>query len=658
MPSAAARIGQIRFCIVLLLCSGNLLRGYAQQSYAGLGPDCSTTTISSTNTSDIDVGYTCSQALPACQTYAYYRTQQSQSLSDVASLFATNTSALQLANSLSDSSSLAANQPLFIPISCSCNSLNYSVMSISHTIQTGDNFFKIANSTYQGLTTCIGVQAFNPSVTAVSIPVGDSLSIPLRCSCPSLSQLDQGINLLITYPIVAGDSVSAINSGFGANLSLLQAANGLSQNSIIYAQSTILIPLAEKPEKPPTIGVDVPFPPPPSPPSGKKSSNVGMYVGIATGACSFAGLIAVVLACCYCKWNKRRPDVHNTSEAALMEVSDAKSSTFFKKHKIDIEEINFKLPSYSTQEIFAATNNFDASNHIKGSVYHGILKDKEVAIKRIDRNISNKISMLKSLHHSNLVPLVGICLGTQESFLVYPYIGKGSLKDWLHDFPHEENRSLPSHLTWYARVRIATDIANALEYLHEYTKPGFVHKNIASSNILVADANLRGKLSNLGLAKSTEDMEEGVAWTRHIEGKQGYLAPEYMNEGMVSSKTDVFAFGVVLLEMLSGEEPILRDEEGMQLPGKKAFLWESISSMLQGDDVVAQENLKHWMDPILKGQYPWHCVMKMFLLARRCVSQDPAARPGMSYTASILMEIIEASQKWESEGAHVGVVGR
>ncbi|MCO5607742.1 hypothetical protein L7F22_061942 [Adiantum nelumboides] len=521
-------------------------------SYGGLPGDCGTT---APNTSaDVDVGYSCSQTLPSCQTYAYYRTQESQSLSDVASLFATNTSALAMANSFSSSSSFLPNQPLFIPMSCACDSAKYSVMRIPYIIQSGDSFFKITITTFQGLTTCRRVEASNPSVSASSLAVGESLTIPLRCACPSQSQLDQGINLLITYPIVSGDSLGVINSEFGANLSLLQAANGLLQTSIIYAQSTVLIPLAEKPDTPPTIGVTVPSTPSPTPPSEKKSSHVGIYVGVAIAAC-LAGLVAV-LALCYFKRSKSRDRYKRThitkntsSEAALMEPSDTKSLSFFKKHEIDIDEFNYKLPSYSTQAILAATNSFNASNHIGGSVYCGTLKGQVVAIKRIDGNISSKISMFKSLHHSNLVQLAGVCWGTQESFLVYPYIGEGSLKDWLHDFPHEENRSPPLHLTWYARVQIASDVANALEYLHEYTKPGFLHKNIASSNILV-DANFRGRLSNLGLAKSTEDMVEGIAWTSHIEGKQGYLAPEYMNEGMLSSKTDVFAFGVVLLEML------------------------------------------------------------------------------------------------------------
>ncbi|MCO5605861.1 hypothetical protein L7F22_060045 [Adiantum nelumboides] len=646
-------------CIVLLLCFGTLWRASAQQSYGGLPGDCSST--SPSTSADVDVGYSCSQALPSCQTYAYYRTQESQSLSDVASLFATSTSALAMANSFSSSSSFLPNQPLFIPMSCACNSAKYSVMGIPYIIQSGDSFFKITGTTFQGLTTCRGVEASNPSVSANSLPVGESLTIPLRCACPSQSQLDEGINLLITYPIVSGDSLDVINSEFGANLPLLQAANGLSQTSVIYAQSTVLIPLAGKPDTPPIIEVTVPSVPSPTPPSEKKSSHVGIYVGAAIGAC-LAGLVAV-LALCYFKRSKRRnrnkrTHITNTSsEAALMELSDTKSSSFFKKHEIDIDEFNYKLPSYSTQDILAATNNFNASNHIRGSVYRGMLKGDVVAIKRIDGNISSEISMFKSLHHSNLVPLAGVCWGTQESFLVYPYIGEGSLKDWLHDFPHEEHRSQPSHLTWYARVRIASDVASALEYLHEYTKPGFLHKNIASSNILV-DANFRGRLSNLGLAKSTEDMVEGIAWTSHIEGKQGYLAPEYMNEGMLSSKTDVFAFGVVLLEMLTGEEPILRDEEGLRLPGKSAFLWESTNSVLQGDEEIAQENFKQWLDPILEGKYPSHSGMKMFLLARRCVSQDPSARPSISFTASILMEIMEASQKWELEGAHDGVVGR
>ncbi|MCO5587130.1 hypothetical protein L7F22_041077 [Adiantum nelumboides] len=142
-------------CIVLLLCFGTLRRGSAQQSYrAGLPGKCGTT---APNTSAVvDVGYSCSQALPSCQTYAYYRTQESQSLSDVASLFATNTSALAMANSFSSSSSFLPNQPLFIPMSCACNSAKYSVMGIPYIIQSGDSFYKITLRLFKRLQHVVG----------------------------------------------------------------------------------------------------------------------------------------------------------------------------------------------------------------------------------------------------------------------------------------------------------------------------------------------------------------------------------------------------------------------------------------------------------------------------------------------------------------------
>lgn len=197
-----------------------------------------------------------------------------------------------------------------------------------------------------------------------------------------------------------------------------------------------------------------------------------------------------------------------------------------------------------------------------------------------------------------------------------------------------------------------------IEYLHDYTKPGLLHKNIKSSNILV-DTNFRGKLANFGLAKSTEDMEQGLALTRHIEGTFGYLAPEYINDGLVSSKIDVFAFGVVLLEMLSGEEPIIRDDEGMQLHGKSEFLWESISSVLHdGDGMMVQEKLMSWMDPMLEKHYPMHCAIKMAMLAKECIAKDPELRPTMSYVATALLAIVQASERWENVGGSNQFEGR
>jgi len=296
-----------------------------------------------------------------------------------------------------------------------------------------------------------------------------------------------------------------------------------------------------------------------------------------------------------------------------------------------------KLVLYSIEDLQKVTQNFSPLCNIEGSVYRGTIHGKDCAIKLIKGNMSQELKVLQKVSHTNLVKLEGICISPEgQSCLVYEYVENGSLNSWLHDaeFIQAKNDSSLSAplLKWRTRLQIAADIANGLQYIHEHTTPSVVHKDIKSSNILL-DGKFRAKIANFGMAKS------GInALTKHIVGTQGYMAPEYLADGLVSSKLDVFAFGVVLLELISGKEAIVR-EGGLPLAGKEGLLWTHIKPLLEGED--REENLRQWVDANLQNDYSIDSVLGLATIARACVEEDPGQRPPLGeivYRLSILLE--------------------
>lgn len=214
------------------------------------------------------------------------------------------------------------------------------------------------------------------------------------------------------------------------------------------------------------------------------------------------------------------------------------------------------------------------------------------------------------VNHGNLVKLEGFCIDPEDAncYLIYEYIENGSLHSWLHENKNE-------NLNWKTRLRIAIDVANGMQYIHEHTRPRVVHKDIKSSNILL-DSNMRAKIANFGLAKSGCN-----AITMHIVGTQGYIAPEYLADGVVSTKMDVFSFGVVLLELISGKEAI--DEEGK-------VLWAKVEGILEGNEERKVKRVKEWMDEILlKDSISMESVMSAMEIAIACLHKDPSKRPSM-----------------------------
>lgn len=195
-----------------------------------------------------DTGYACTGARSTCQDYAVYRTQGSQNLTTIASVF--NTSAARIANVSGVDPALATVRPfadqtlLYVPLACSCFNGTYQAR-ITHVVMPQDTMIIIANDTFQGLTTYLAIQAANPTVDAKNMSIGQLLNIPLRCACPSTEQLRVGSQFLVAYSIFPQETIVNISKRFNVSESDLEAANGVTDQMAqkLNPFSTLLIPL-------------------------------------------------------------------------------------------------------------------------------------------------------------------------------------------------------------------------------------------------------------------------------------------------------------------------------------------------------------------------------------------------------------------------------
>nr|GEW03522.1 serine/threonine receptor-like kinase NFP [Tanacetum cinerariifolium] len=276
----------------------------------------------------------------------------------------------------------------------------------------------------------------------------------------------------------------------------------------------------------------------------------------------------------------------------------------------DVSDCLDKYKVYRIDELNEATDGFDERCVIQGSVFKGYMDGKHYAIKKMKWNACEELKILQKVNHGNLVMLEGFCIDSNDAncYLVYEYLENGSLYTRLHE-------SKTERLSWRRRLRIAIDIANGLQYIHEHTRPQVVHKDIKSSNILL-DVQMRAKIANFGLAKSGCN-----AITMHIVGTQGYIAPEYLSDGVVSTKMDVFSYGVVLLELISGREAV--DENGK-------VLWVEFYENFNGNEEKHKHKLKGFIDDfLLRESCSVDNVMNIMSIAIACLHKDPSRRPGM-----------------------------
>ncbi|TKW30070.1 hypothetical protein SEVIR_2G010000v4 [Setaria viridis] len=288
-----------------------------------------------------------------------------------------------------------------------------------------------------------------------------------------------------------------------------------------------------------------------------------------------------------------------------------------------------ELKIYDFSQILEATGNFAEENKLGrggfGHVYKGQFPDGlEVAVKRLASHsrqgfteFRNEIQLIAKLQHTNLVRLLGCCYQGEERILVYEYLPNKSLDFFIFD------KTRSALIDWGKRLAIVEGIAQGLLYLHKHSRLRVVHRDLKTSNILL-DREMNPKISDFGLAKtfSTDDIEGN---TRRIVGTYGYMAPEYASEGLFSIKSDVFSFGVLTLEIISGERTssFHRNGEFINLIGHAWQLWK--------DGLWLQ-----LVDASLVVACHTSSIMRCINIALLCVQENAAERPTMSDVVAML----------------------
>ncbi|KAK4256313.1 hypothetical protein QN277_009195 [Acacia crassicarpa] len=293
------------------------------------------------------------------------------------------------------------------------------------------------------------------------------------------------------------------------------------------------------------------------------------------------------------------------------------------------ELLDLKTGYFSLKQIKDATNNFAPENKIGeggfGPVYKGVLSDGVViAVKQLsskskqgNREFVNEIGMISALKHSNLVKLYGCCVEGNQLLLIYEYMENNSLASAL--FGGQERKI---QLDWATRMNICVGIVRGLAYLHEESRLKIVHRDIKATNVLL-DKGLNAKISDFGLAKLGED--ENTHISTRIAGTIGYMAPEYAMRGYLTPKADIYSFGVVALEIVSGKS-------NTSYRPKEEFVY-----LLDWAYVLQeQRNLLDLVDPSLGSSYSVQEAMRMLEVALLCTNPSPTLRPSMSSVACML----------------------
>lgn len=286
--------------------------------------------------------------------------------------------------------------------------------------------------------------------------------------------------------------------------------------------------------------------------------------------------------------------------------------------------------TFTLAELEKATDKFSSKRILGeggfGRVYCGNMEDgTEVAVKLLTRDNQNgdrefiaEVEMLSRLHHRNLVKLIGICIEGQTRCLVYELIHNGSVESHLHGVDKKKGP-----LDWDARLKIALGAARGLAYLHEDSNPRVIHRDFKASNVLLEE-DFTPKVSDFGLAREATEGSDHIS-TR-VMGTFGYVAPEYAMTGHLLVKSDVYSYGVVLLELLTGRKPV-----DMSQPQGQENLVTWARPLL-----TSREGLEQLVDPSLAGSYDFDDMAKVAAIASMCVHPEVTQRPFMGEVVQAL----------------------
>ncbi|WCJ33890.1 Protein kinase superfamily protein [Euphorbia peplus] len=284
---------------------------------------------------------------------------------------------------------------------------------------------------------------------------------------------------------------------------------------------------------------------------------------------------------------------------------------------------------YSLKELEVATCGFAEENVIGeggyGVVFRGVLEDGSVvAVKNLMNNKGQaekefrvEVEAIGKVRHKNLVGLIGYCAEGARRMLVYEYVDNGNLEQWLHG---EVGPISP--LTWDIRMKVAIGTAKGLAYLHEGLEPKVVHRDVKSSNILL-DKKWNAKVSDFGLAKLLGSEASYV--TTRVMGTFGYVSPDYASTGMLNEGSDVYSFGILLMEMITGRSPI-----DYSRPAGEMNLVDWFKGM------VASRRGEEVLDPLIRVQPPSRSLKRALLVCLRCIDLDSCKRPKMGQVVHML----------------------
>ncbi|KAI3712964.1 hypothetical protein L1987_71534 [Smallanthus sonchifolius] len=316
-----------------------------------------------------------------------------------------------------------------------------------------------------------------------------------------------------------------------------------------------------------------------------------------------------------------------------------------------ISPVAHTLIRFTYAEIVSATRNFSKGRVLgRGALSYvfkgriGILRTA-VAIKKLDKEdkeapkaFCRELMIASSLHNQFICPLVGFCIDTEGGlFLIYKYVSGGSLERYLRETRNGKNGG--SKLPWSVRYKVAIGVAEAVRYLHNGTERCVVHRDIKPSNILLSSRK-SPKLCDFGLATWTSAPSVPFL-CKTVKGTFGYLAPEYFQHGKVSDKTDVYAFGVVLLELITGRKPI----ESRRGPGEENLV-------LWAKPLLQQGSIQELLDPRIKfTQRNMDQIARMIQAADACIHNEESKRPNIDVILSILKRVEENAKLWKPRGA-------
>ncbi|XP_059312116.1 lysM domain receptor-like kinase 3 [Lycium ferocissimum] len=508
--------------------------------------------------------------------------------------------------------SILAESRINIPFRCDClNNGEFLGHVFPYNVSYNDTYDLIAMRYYSNLTN----KEWLTRVT--SYPEGNipdynvTLNVTVNCSCGN-KDVSKDYGLFITYPMRPGENLGFIGLVTNTRSRLIEKYNP--RVNFSAGSGLLYIPGRDKLGNYPPIPI-------------RYCSSGKVIAAIAVAALAGVSLLVGII---YVGIYRKKEQKVESHIPASSEQPHPPGPAILGIH-VD------KSVEFSYKELAESTNDFSISNKIGeggfGTVYYVELRGKVCTVKRMNRQgrkeFLAELKILTRAHHLNLVSLIGYCV-ERSIFLVYEFIENGNLNQHLRG---------KDALPWSTRVQIALDSARGLEYIHEHTVPFYIHRDIKSANILIhknfhAKVSLRPLL--FGLAKLVESGNPTLP--SRLLGTFGYMPPEYGHSGIISPKVDVYAFGVVLHELISSKEAIVK-EVGTDEPRSLVALFDEAHNHPNQINVISR-----LIDPKLGDNYPLDSVYKMAQLAKACPEKGPQMRTAMKSVVVTLMALSSSTE--------------